>query len=96
MMLIEDDIEGAKDIIVKTLSELKDALGGESSIFLLPGYVILAEANIIDNKLKKVLIIPFWYKKLYILYLKYYNLVLICHNSFSPLDSALQKSIFGL
>lgn len=70
MMLIEDDIEGAKDIIVKTLSELKDALGGESSIFLLPGYVILAEANIIDNKLKKAeefLIAAYWnylkYKK---------------------------------
>lgn len=69
-MLIEDDIDGAKDLIMKTLSELKDQLGGESSILLLPGYVLLAEANIIDNKLKKAeefLIAAYWnflkYKK---------------------------------
>jgi hypothetical protein len=70
MMLIEDDIEGAKDLIMKTLSELKVQLGGESSILLLPGYIILAEANIIEVKLKKAeefLIAAYWnflkYKK---------------------------------
>ena len=52
-MLIEDDIDGAKDLVIRSLSEHKEALGGESSILLIPGYVILAEANIIENKLKK-------------------------------------------
>lgn len=70
LMLIEDDIDGAKEMAIKTLSELKEALGGESSILLIPGYVVLAEANIIDNKLKKAeefLIAAYWnylkYKK---------------------------------
>lgn len=62
-MLIEDDIDGAKELAIKTLSDLKEALGGESSILLIPGYVILAEANITDNKLKKAeefLIAAYW------------------------------------
>jgi len=62
-MLIEDDIDGAKEMAIKTLSELKESLGGESSILLIPGYVILAEANIVDNKLKKAeefLIAAYW------------------------------------
>jgi hypothetical protein len=63
LMLIEDDIDGAKEMAIKTLSELKESLGGESSILLIPGYVILAEANIVDNKLKKAeefLIAAYW------------------------------------
>ena len=63
LMLIEDDIDGAKENAIKTLSDLKEHLGGESSILLIPGYVILAEANIIDNKLKKAeefLIAAYW------------------------------------
>lgn len=62
-MLIEDDIDGAKDLVIRSLSEHKEALGGESSILLIPGYVILAEANIIENKLKKAeefLIAAYW------------------------------------
>lgn len=62
-MLIEDDIDGAKDLIVKTLADLKEQLGGESSILLIPGYVILAEANITENKLKKAeefMIAAYW------------------------------------
>ena len=62
-MLIEDDIDGAKDLVIRSLSEHKEALGVESSILLIPGYVILAEANIIENKLKKAeefLIAAYW------------------------------------
>lgn len=62
-MLIGDDIDGAKETAIKTLSDLKESLGGESSILLIPGYVILAEANIIENKLKKAeefLIAAYW------------------------------------
>ena len=63
LMLIEDDIDGAKDLSVKTLSLLKESLGGESSILLIPGYTILAEANIMENKVKKAeefLIAAYW------------------------------------
>jgi hypothetical protein len=63
LMLIEDDIDGAKDLAVKSLSTLKESLGGESSILLIPGYTILAEANIMENKVKKAeefLIAAYW------------------------------------
>jgi len=32
---------------------LKEDLGGDSSILLLPGYFILGEANIVEGKLKR-------------------------------------------
>ena len=62
-MLIEDDIDGAKELAIKSLSDLKESLGGESSILLIPVYVVLAEANIVDGKLKKAeefLIAAYW------------------------------------
>ena len=55
--------EEAIDVAFKALFELKEDLGGENSILLLPGYFVLAEANIAENKLKKAeefLIAAYW------------------------------------
>lgn len=38
---------------MNALKELKEDLGGESSLVLLPSYFIMAEAHIASGKLKK-------------------------------------------
>jgi len=62
-ILIEGKTEEAIRISFNALLENKEELGGEGSILLLPGYFILAEANIMEGKLKKaeeVLIVAYW------------------------------------
>jgi len=70
--LIEGQTTKAHEIAFKALLEFKEDLGGENSVLLLPGYFILAEANIsiylwyiclAEGKLKKAeefLIAAYW------------------------------------
>jgi hypothetical protein len=44
--LIEGQPAKANELAFKALMEFKEDLGGENSVLLLPGYFILAEANI--------------------------------------------------
>ena len=62
-LLIEGQIGRANEVAFKAIIEYKEDLGGENSVLLLPGYFILAEANIADGKLKKAeefLIAAYW------------------------------------
>lgn len=43
----------AHDLVFNVLSEEKDNLGGESSIYLLPGLFILTETHIMEGRAKK-------------------------------------------
>lgn len=46
-------MQEAHDLVFNVLSEEKDSLGGESSIFLLPGLFILTETHIMEGRGKK-------------------------------------------
>lgn len=46
-------IQQAHDELYKFISESKDKLGGDDSVFLLPGLFTLAEVHIIEGNLKK-------------------------------------------
>jgi hypothetical protein len=46
-------LEEAHNDIYKFITEEKDKLGGDDSVFLLPGLLTIAEIHIIEGRLKK-------------------------------------------
>lgn len=46
-------MQQAHEELYKFITESKERLGGDDSVFLLPGLFVLAEIQIIENNLKK-------------------------------------------
>lgn len=51
--ILQGQLDEAHNSIYKFITEEKDKLGGDDSVFLIPGLLTIAEIHIIEGRLKK-------------------------------------------